>query len=116
MKNMGDNNQILLGIYLVGTNKLIGVARVMFINWDAKEAELGIYIGNRSDRGKEYGSKAFARIIRYLFMEQDFNRLFLKVSRTNRFAMKSYLKLGFKEEDELENNVVLMAIYKREIA
>ncbi len=112
-KNMADQNQILLGIYLT-RNELIGIVRVMFIDWEIKEAELGIYIGNEFNRGKGYGTEALGAIINYMFTEHMFSKLFLKVSSTNKYAVKSYAKLGFIKEKELDNNIVVMALYNKE--
>ena len=94
---------------------LIGIVRVMFIDWDRKQAELGIYLGNKADRGRGYGSRTFKKIIEYMFNEKHFARLYLKVSVKNLQAIKSYRRIGFKKEDDLEDNVVIMAIYNKEL-
>ncbi len=110
-KNMNDTDQILLGIYLVKEKRLIGIVRIMFINWQKKEAEVGLYIGDGNDRGKGYGSKSARAIINHMFEKEKFVRLYLKVSQSNAAAVQSYRNLGFVKEKDLENGVVLMGIY-----
>ena len=48
--NSSDKNQVLRGIFLIKENKkiLIGLARLMFIDYKSKVAELGIYIGEKN--------------------------------------------------------------------
>jgi len=110
-KNTADSNQILLGIYLIDKDVLIGIVRVMFILWEHKEAELGIYIGDKSNRGKGYGTDSFSTIIKYMFSEHKFKKLILKVSLANIPAIKTYMKLGFKKEQKIEKDAVLMVLH-----
>ncbi len=68
------------------------------LNWAARNVWVGIGVGERDYWGKGYGSDAMRIMIRYAFHELNLNRINLTVFEYNLRAIKSYEKLGFKEE------------------
>src|SRR5690349_8247041 len=55
-RNTHDKNQVLLSINTLD-NKIIGIARLMFIDWISRTTELGIYLGSNEYTGKSYGTE-----------------------------------------------------------
>jgi RimJ/RimL family protein N-acetyltransferase len=81
-KNQNDKNQVLFGIYLVKTVKLIGVVRLMFIDWIGRNSEFGIYIGDFQERGKGYGKEIIDMILKYAFCHLNLKKVYLKVAES----------------------------------
>jgi diamine N-acetyltransferase len=104
--NSNDKNQVLKGIYYTTENKktIVGVVRLMFIDFESKNAELGIYIGDSNTRGKGIGKKALELIIKLGFKELKLNKIYLKVNSKNENAIKLYLNTGFIIEGKLEDH------------
>ena len=119
--NSSHKGQILRGIYF--NSILVGVARLMFIDFESKNAELGIYIGDNSHKGKGIGNQALEQIIQIGFYELSLLKIYLKVSKSNKRAIKLYEKKGFIKEgilqehywnEECYEDVICMAIFNTE--
>lgn len=126
-KNTQDSNQRLFGIYYSDENdnknkELQGVIRLMFIDYEAKTAELGIYIGNTNNRGKGVGKSSLILLLSYGFEQMKLNKIYLKVREDNQPAINLYKNLGFEIEGVLQehfkendtflgNNILCMAIF-----
>lgn len=78
--------------------KMIGFLEVDGINWPAREGWVGIGIGDREFRGKGYGTDAMRLALRFAFLELNLNRISLTVFEYNQRGIRSYEKVGFKEE------------------
>lgn len=104
--NSSDKNQILRGIFLIKENKkiLIGLARLMFIDYKSKVAELGIYIGEKKYIGLGLGTKAIKLLIIKAFLKLKLRKIFLRVNKKNRPAIKLYEKMNFKIEGIMFQN------------
>jgi RimJ/RimL family protein N-acetyltransferase len=105
-KNSADKNQVLLGIYLLENDHyvLIGVARLMFIDFMNKNSELGIYIGDQNYYGFGYGETSLKLLLSLAFENLNLNKVFLKVSAENKNAIKLYEKVGFVTEGTLKSH------------
>ncbi len=79
-------------------NRPIGDVDLSDYDWTARHAWVGIAIGEREMWGKGYGSDAMRIVIHYAFRELNLNRINLTVFEYNPRAIRSYQKLGFKEE------------------
>lgn len=123
-KNTSDPNQRLNGIYLEnGCNKeLLGITRLMFIDFSSEVAELGIYLGDETKRGIGLGKKAMQLTVDQAFKQLKLRKLFLKVNANNEKALTFYLKYKFKTEGILKEhyynsntcqfeNIVYMALF-----
>ncbi|NTU75527.1 MAG: GNAT family N-acetyltransferase [Anaerolineaceae bacterium] len=71
------------------------------LNWSARNAWVGIGIGDPEYWGKGFGSDAMRIILRFAFLELNLWRVNLNVFEYNERAQKSYLKVGFREEGRL---------------
>mgnify|MGYP001266305344 CR=1 FL=1 len=109
-KNSKMDSQILRGIYvkdkesLNRTVELVGVCRLMFIDFESRICELGIYIGNKSFRGRGIGEKAILLLLNIAFRDLKLRKVFLKVNNSNKPAVNLYKKIGFTIEGVLKEH------------
>ncbi len=82
-------------------DKLIGGLGLDGIDWAAREAFIGIFIGEREYWGKGCGTDAMRIILRYAFTELNVWRVSLGVFDYNPRAIRSYEKVGFRHEGRM---------------
>ena len=68
------------------------------IDWRARAAEVGIFIGEKSLWNQGYGSEAMGLLLKHGFKTLNLNRIALDVYETNPRAIRSYEKTGFVHE------------------
>ena len=102
-----DAQQVLFGVFQVGSNNFIGIARLMFIDALHKTAELGIYLGNAEMRGHGLGRETVKHLIDYAFNRLKLERLYLRVLATNTAALRCYTACGFQLEGTWREHVVV---------
>ncbi len=85
-------------IRTLNDNRLLGDINLNVINWGARDAFVGIGIGNRNDWGKGYGTDAMKIILRFAFTEINLRRVTLTVFEYNPRAIRCYEKAGFQHE------------------
>lgn len=76
----------------------IGNIELNSIDWINRSLEIGILIGERDYWGKGVGTEATLLMLDFIFLQMDFNRVYLNVSSHNKNAIKLYEKCGFKKE------------------
>lgn len=81
-------------------NELIGNTGFMEIDQIHRTAQIGIFIGEESDRGKGYGSEAMRLLLKFGFETLNLNNIMLRVFDFNKNAIACYEKLGFKKIGE----------------
>jgi len=122
-RNQSDKNQILWGIHEVRSGDLIGIVRLMFIDWISSSTEFGICIGEKNYRNKGLGEETVKLALNFAFNEINLHRVYLKVTESNKRAIKMYESCGFVKEGALRehlwsggeyNNVLVMGILKNE--
>lgn len=112
--NVPDRHYQIFGIEKEG--RLIGDLELDHINWRKREAELRIRIGDKQFWGQGLGSEALCLIFYHLFMERQFQRIYLRVYEFNKRAIRCYLKNGFKQTGLLHRynqdwkDIILMEI------
>lgn len=84
-------------IVTLENDKLIGTCG--FINMDNinRNAEIGIFIGDKAYWHQGYGFDAMALLMDYGFRYLNLHNIFLQVYSFNENAINCYRKLGFKE-------------------
>jgi RimJ/RimL family protein N-acetyltransferase len=90
---------------------LIGNISFMNINQIDRNAEIGIFIGEKNYRGQGYGTEAMRMMLRHGFDTLNFERIYLRVHGTNPGGIHSYQKAGFVEEGRLRNHHFLEGRY-----
>lgn len=100
-----DENQLVFGIVFIENEaKLIGVIRLMFINWINRNAEIGIFIGEKDYQNRGIGKETIQLILNYGFNDLNLERIYLKVGVTNYQAIKLYINCGFFKEGTLRKH------------
>ena len=121
--NQADKNQVILAIRPSGANELVGLARLMFIDWLGRTCELGIFIGPGQRRGQGLGKEAVRLLVRHAFDSLNLRRVHLRVAESNAAAIACYRACGFAQEGVLREhawnagryeNVVLMGLLRSE--
>ncbi len=106
----GDVVQFIIRIKESG--KAIGSVYFRDIDYEKKEAEYGIFIGEDEERGKGYGSEAAKLALEYAFSELKLESVFLRVFADNIAAIHSYESAGFKETQYQKNAVEHDGVYR----
>ncbi len=99
-----DRNQVVLGIYNAEPKELIGLFRLMYIDWISRVAELGIYIGDKEFRNGGRGRESLIQGLDYGFDSLNLKKIWLRVVSTNQSAIKLYKSVSFTEEGLLKEH------------
>lgn len=80
-------------------NDLLGMVSCYNIDWVVKTGELGVYIGEKSNWSRGYGTDAVITFLRHLFANFDFQSVYLHTYESNVRAQRSYLRVGFLADE-----------------
>ncbi len=94
---LDKENDHVLGIETL-EGRLIGVIGLHKIDWREREAELGIFIGQKEYGNRGYGTDAVRTMLRFAFRQMNLHRVTLCVFAHNRRAFRCYEKCGFQLE------------------
>jgi RimJ/RimL family protein N-acetyltransferase len=107
-KNSNDPNQKLFGIYYTNNNaknaELIGIYRLMFIDFESRVAEIGLYIGEASFQSKGLGKQVMNLGLKYAFQKLKLNKLYARIRSDNEKSIKTFKKFGFELEGVLQQH------------
>ena len=87
----------IFGIIESKSNKIIGNCGIHRIDSIDRTATLGIFIGDKEERNKGYGTEAIKLLLDYGFNYLNLHEIQLDVIAFNKRAIKCYEKAGFKE-------------------
>ncbi len=105
------------------TWKLIGNCGFMDVNWKARSAEVGLFIGDKSCWNKGYGTEVMRLLLRIGFETWNLNRIFLRVDEANKGGIRAYEKAGFVHEgrqrqanfyDGMYGDILFMSVLRSE--
>ncbi len=82
-------------------NIMVGFITIKNINWATKTAEMGI-VFDPNNLCSGYGSAGMYQIFKEFFVNQNMNRLYLRVAGFNKRAHHTYKKVGFVEYKRVE--------------
>ena len=85
-------------IRLKPDNRLVGLARIDWIDFHNGSGVLNLGIGDAADRGHGYASDALESLLRFAFNELNLHRLAAKPAADNLAFIHMAEKAGFKEE------------------
>lgn len=85
----------------------IGVCGLHKINWKDRDAEFGIFIGDKKYWSNGYGTEAAKLIIAYGFDQLNLHRISSCAYSFNERSVKMHLKIGF-----LQEGIVRQSIFK----
>lgn len=66
-----------------------------------RSCEIGMFLGNREDRGKGFGTEALSALLGHLFADLGVHRVSLQVHPENAAAIRCYERAGFVREGTL---------------
>lgn len=95
IRNNESKNQF--AIIKVANDELIGNCGFHNMNHISQSAELGLFIGEKKDRNKGYGSEVIELLLNYGFDYLNLHSIMLSVYAFNERAIHCYEKIGFKE-------------------
>lgn len=94
--NLRDSESVVFSI-TSAINKAIGYVSIKGINKEEGCAEVGIAIMAKEYRGKGYGTEALKQAVDYAFNELGLTLLGLTVFPSNKRAIQSYERVGFRK-------------------
>jgi UDP-4-amino-4,6-dideoxy-N-acetyl-beta-L-altrosamine N-acetyltransferase len=100
-----DDREIILGMVLKENNRLIGNIGLHKISVPYRQAELGIFIGDKSCWSKGYGTEALNIMLGYGFDQLNLHRIHLTVLSFNARAIRAYEKVGFRQEGVFREHI-----------
>ncbi len=118
-----DEHALVVAIVNRQTDKTVGVAGLQPIDFQSRQAQFGIFIGDRNERGKGLGTEATALVTGYAFDTLNLHRVWLHVVEANAAAIRCYEKVGYRREGLLRDafyregrywNLVSMAVLRQE--
>lgn len=83
---------------------LVGSCGLFRFDRQARSAELGIMVGEKSLWGRGYGTATMRTLVRHGFDTLNLNRIYLRVYESNLRAMRVYDRVGFREEGRLRQD------------
>ncbi len=95
----------------------IGNCMYYDIDWDRKQAEFGIMVGDREHWGRGYGTDAVATLLRHIFVDTAIERVYLHTLVDNTRASRSFAKCGFSALGDVrrdDHDFVKMEIRREE--
>lgn len=97
LENM--TNDTGYGFYIVSLtdDQVIGIGRLMRINFIHRNAVLGIFIGNSENRNKGIGTEATKLLLDYGFNVLNLKNIMLETYSFNERAINAFKKCGFTE-------------------
>ena len=102
-ENIGDERYDFI-ICLLADERPIGTAMLFELDRLNGSAELGIFIGEKEEWGKGYGTDAVNALVDFGFGSLRFERIWLEVWTENPRARRSYEKSGFVHEGTLRHD------------
>jgi RimJ/RimL family protein N-acetyltransferase len=93
-----SEDRVWLAVVLRETNQVIGETGLlrMFPAW--RTTDWSLIIGDKSVRGKGYGTAVAQLMLNYAFGHQNFHRVSIGVVGFNTKALKFYEQIGFRRE------------------
>ena len=93
-----SKSMIYFTIRMRSDDRLIGFARLHWIEWSNGSGKLELGIGDEQDRRQGYGTEALEMLLRYAFAELNLYRLAAEIPEYNSPALRLFEKCGFVEE------------------
>jgi RimJ/RimL family protein N-acetyltransferase len=118
-----SEQDVLLGIVVRETDRLIGACGLNRIDAKNRSAPFGIFLGDKGSWNQGHGTEATRLIVGYAFDTLNLHRVWLHVFEDNARAIRCYEKTGFRREGLLRQdhfragrywNTVVMGILRDE--
>lgn len=92
----GPTNRRMFLIFARENLELIGRLGIFALDWNRRDAELGIIIGERAYQNRGYGRDAVRTLLRHLFTSSSLNLIYLYTFAENERAQHTFATVGFR--------------------
>ena len=92
------NDRMLLGVFLKSPRKHIGQITLQCVDWRNRHAEIGVFVGDKEERGKGYATQAVCLIAEHAFSRLNLRKLYTAMIKGNEVSKRVFEKVGFKVE------------------
>lgn len=97
LENMNHSKGYAFFIIRLSDDEVIGIARLLRIDFIHKKAIMGMFIGEKNNRSKGVGTEATNLLLDYAFNVLNLNNVMVETYSFNTIAIKTLKKCGFKE-------------------
>lgn len=96
-----------LGIEIQHSKGWVFIGNIGFnsIDWINRNAEVGLFIGEKQYWSQGYGKKAMRLLLKFGFETLNLHRIMLRVHANNPRAIRSYEAVGFVHEGKLRDDL-----------
>jgi [ribosomal protein S5]-alanine N-acetyltransferase len=118
-----SEHDVVLGIAVKDTDALIGITGLHQMDFKHRHTVFGIFIGEKGEWGKGYGTEVTMLMTEYAFETLNLNRVGLEVYEDNERGIRAYERVGFKQEGVLRRmmyregcywNTIIMSMLREE--
>lgn len=99
-------------VCLVQDGRLVGTAWYGPFDPQDRNVEIGLYLGQPSDRGRGLGKEVLGLLVAYLFEDLAVHKVRLLVRADNEQALACFEKSGFKREGTLRQHRFLAGSHR----
>ena len=93
-----ENKEFYFAVRTLADDRLIGFARLYWVDLQHGAAMLNLGLGQPADRGQGYGSDALRLLLNYAFDELNLHRAGVRTASYNTGALRFLERHGFVEE------------------
>lgn len=101
----GSPNEPFFAICLKEDNNHIGNIKLGPINWNHRNADVSLIIGEKNCWGKGYATEAIKLVTSYAFHELNINKLKAGCYAENLGSARAFKKCGYRQEGLLKGHV-----------
>jgi RimJ/RimL family protein N-acetyltransferase len=123
LKNPIDERPLVIEVKEDDKWRIIGNSGFHNLEWRNRNAELGIFIGDKTCWNQGYGTEVVKLLLRHGFSTLNLHRIYLQVFEDNLRAIRSYEKAGFVHEGRMRqaeyhdgqfHDVLIMSVLRPE--
>lgn len=92
----GPTNRRMFLIFARENLELVGRTGIFAIDWNQRQAELGIVIGERAYQNHGYGRDAVSALLHHLYTTSSLNLIYLYTFAENARARRAFAAVGFR--------------------
>lgn len=101
LKNPIDERPLVIEVKEDDEWRMVGNSGFHNLEWRNRNAELGIFIGDKTCWNQGYGTEVVKLLLRHGFATLNLHRIYLQVFEDNLRAIRSYEKAGFVHEGRM---------------
>lgn len=106
LENMNNSRGYAFYIIREDDDEVIGIGRLMRVNFINRNAVMGMFIGERTDRSKGIGSEATNLLLDFGFNVLNLKNIMIETFSFNEPAIKACKKCGFKEIGRRRKSII----------